>query len=297
MKFGFLCCLLISIVAMVQAQSPDWEWVNSHGGSNYEWGQSVATDVAGNIIVGGAFYSPTFNLGATVFTSPDTTKHTSYIVKYDANGNVIWAKQPMPSGGQIYNRVTSIGSDYMNNIYVTGIYFSNNLTFDGVTVTNNHCCLGAYFLVKYDASGNLLWATTTGGAKAGGWPYPPQPYYEVFALNKIAVNKTSGEVYMTGTYDSTSMTLGNTVLTNNTLDTGYYPQNDVFVVKYSTSGNVLWARSIGGARQDYASDIAVNNSHVVVTGAFSSFFVIVGPQVLVNPNQNSSADNHLPFVV
>lgn len=297
MKFGFLYCLLISIVAMVQAQSPDWEWVNSHGGSSYEWGQSVVTDVAGNIIVGGAFYSQAFNLGASVFTSPDTTKHSSYIAKYDANGNVIWTKQPMPSGGSIYNRVTSIGTDYMNNIYVTGIYFSNSLTFDGVTVTNNHCCLGAYFLVKYDASGNLLWATTTGGAKAGGWAYPPHPYLEVSALNKIAVNKTSGEIYMTGTYDSSSMTLGNTVLTNITLDTGYYPQNDVFVAKYSTSGNVLWARGIGGARQDFASDIAVNNSHLVVTGAFGSFFMIVGPQILVNPNQNSLADKTLPFVV
>lgn len=297
MKFRFTIFLSMYLVTMVSAQSPDWEWVNSHGGSNYEWGQCVAKDAAGNIVLGGAFHSPIFNLGGTVFNNPDTTKHSSFIVKYDAVGNVVWAKQPIPAGGQIYNRVTAIDTDNQNNIYVTGIYFSNSLTFDGVTITNNHCCLGAYFLVKYNALGALQWATTTGGAKGGGWPYPPQPYAEVFALNKIAVNKSTGQVYMTGTYDSTTMTLGSTVLINNTTNTQSYPANDVFIAKYGISGNVLWARSIGGARQDHASDLAVNNSEVVVTGAFSSPIVLVGPYALINPNQSSSWDNHLPFVV
>lgn len=296
MKTKLLLYMMLAFVANVKAQSPGWAWATSNGGTDYEWGQSVAEDAAGNTVVVGAFYSSTITFGSTVLTNPNPGKHTSYIVKYNASGNVTWAKQTIAVGGANYNRATGVGIDMLNNIYVTGIYFSTTLAFGTITITNNSCCFGAYYLARYDASGNIIWAITTSGVKAGGWAYPPQPNYEPVPINKMAINKNNGDLYIVGTFDSLNMTFGSTVLTNLTLDTGYLPQNDIFIAKYNSAGNFIWAKSIGGQRQDYATDIAVNNSNVFVTGAFSSSLLFVGSTILINPNQNGSWDNHEPFV-
>jgi len=284
----------LAFIIKVNAQVPNWSIVNSNGGTDHDWGQSVVADVSGNTVVVGAFKSTTMAFGSTILTN-NTGKPKSFIVRYDAFGNVIWAKQPVTVGNSHSNRATGVDMDSLNNIYVTGFYYSSTITFDSITLSKSNT-YAAHYIVKYDPSGNIIWAITTSGCQFLPSTTPPQLYQETAPLNKIAVNKNNGDVYLTGTFDNDSMVFNSTVLMNVTPDTGYLPRRDIFLAKYDSSGNFIWAKSIGGLRQDYASDIAVSNSGIFVTGSFSSSSISIGSTILNNPNQNTAVDKHLPFV-
>jgi hypothetical protein len=81
--------------------SQNWLWARNAGGINgNDYGESVCTDQNGNIYIAGSFNSPKIIIGADTLInySPDTAD--IFIAKYDANGNVLWAKS---AGGQCYN--------------------------------------------------------------------------------------------------------------------------------------------------------------------------------------------------
>src|SRR5688572_21665726 len=59
----------------------------------------------------------------------------------------------------------------------------------------------------------------------------------------------SGNVYVTGRFWSSSLVFGSDTLIN---EGGY----DIFVVKYSASGNVLWAKRAGGTSIDAGQSIS-----------------------------------------
>src|SRR4030095_6248087 len=121
----------------LNAQTPDWSMVNSYGGTDYDWGQSVTSDALGNTVVVGAFKSTTIVFGNTILTN-NTGNPTTFIVKYNASGNVSWAKQPITGTSNPYNRATGVEIDNLNNIYISGFYCSSSITFDTITLTRSN---------------------------------------------------------------------------------------------------------------------------------------------------------------
>src|SRR5205085_938950 len=110
-----------------------------------------------------------------------------------------------------------IATDANGNAYITG-YFSSDITFGNITLTdtsNNR----TLFLVKYDSSGDVVWATRVGGSSNVG--------------NSVVTDVFS-DVYLTGSYKDTII-FGNDTLLNS-------GQGDIFIAKYDSSGQVLWAR-------------------------------------------------------
>jgi hypothetical protein len=56
-----------------------------------------------------------------------------FIVKYDFNGNIIWADGIGATSGAIY--ATCINSDPTGNLYITGYYNSSSITFGATTLS------------------------------------------------------------------------------------------------------------------------------------------------------------------
>ena len=69
----------------------------------------------------------------------------------------------------------------------------------------------------------------------------------------------SGNIYVTGFYRG-SIKMGNTVLTS---DSG---SADIFVAKFTPTGQALWARSLGGPLDDYASSLALAPNGNIIIG-------------------------------
>ena len=154
----------------------------------------------------------------------------------------------------------SIATDASGNVFVTGYFASPTITFGTTTLTN----AGQYdiFLVKYDGTGNVLWAKSAGGTGGDeGWSVSTD---------------ASGNVFATGVFSSPTITFGTTTLTNAGIAA-------IFIVKYDGAGNVLWAKSAGGIGGDggysVATDVAGN---VFATGVFSSPTITFGTTTLTN---------------
>src|SRR5436190_2125072 len=74
----------------------------------------------------------------------------------------------------------------------------------------------------------------------------------------------SGNVYVVGTFRGSNVIFDNITL-NNTGNT------DVYLVKYNSLGNVLWAKSFVGANADFVNSIAVDyNDNIFISGGFES---------------------------
>ena len=266
MKKLFLSLILISFVSFAKAQAPNWAWAKSAGGNGSDEGQSICVDASGNSYVTGYFYSPTITFGTITLINPDSTgtNYDIFIAKYDASGNVVWAKS---AGGSGNDEGQSICVDASGNSYITGWFNSPTITFGTITLTNN----GGYniFIAKYDASGNVVWAKSAGG---GGNDEG----------QSICVD-TSGNSYVTGSFDNSStITFGTTTLTSN----GYA---NIFVVKYDASGNVVWAKSAGGGDDDKGQSISVDaNGNSYITGFFTSPTITFGSDTLINKDVTGS---------
>ena len=237
-------------------------WANGATGASNDGGYNVNVDASGNVYVVGSSNSATLTFGTTALTLHGYDD--VFLVKYDASGNVLWAKGPGGSGNDIGE---SISVDPSGNVYITGYYTSATMVIGTTTLTNTSGAASSsgtndFFIAKYDASGNPLWAKTAGGtANEAGLG--------------IATD-ASGNAYVTGNYASSSITFGTTSFTNG-------GGIDYFIVKYNSAGTVVWGKSATGASNDVGYNIRVDaNKNPIVVGTFNSSTLTFGTTALSN---------------
>ena len=232
-------------------------WAKKAGGTDFDFLYCVASDASGNSFVTGFFYSPTVVLDSDTLTNSSKGTCDMLIAKYDANGNVLWAKN---ANGASYDWGVSVTVDASGNSYAAGGFMSPTLTFGSTILVSE----GGedMFLAKYDENGNVLWAKSAGGT-----------------ANEDAasvITDASGNSYVAGKFYSSTITFGSFTLINN--NPGL---SDAFLVKYDSGGNVLWAKDIGGQSDDMAMGVATDTSgNLYMTGWFRSQTLNLGSVIL-----------------
>lgn len=209
---------------LLNAQTPNWLWAKTAGNTSNDIANSVAVDASGNSYIAGAFLSPTITFGSTTLTNNGADD--IFLAKYDASGNVLWARS---AGGTNHDYANSVAVDPSGNVYVAGYFTSDTIIFGSYTLINTDNTTNStsdLFLVKYNSSGNVLWAKSAAGLNND----------EAASVSVDA----SGNAYITGYFSSYTLSFGTITLTNT--DTINYT-DDIFIAKYNTSGNVLWAKS------------------------------------------------------
>ncbi len=230
------------------------QWSESAGGNYDDMCNSIAVDGIGNSYITGGSGSTSISFGS--ITLNITGVYDFIIAKYNGSGSAQWARNAGVADGK---DVTLDGS---GNCYVTGSFSTATIAFGTSTLTNAGSFTGDLFVVKYNAAGTVQWATSTGG------------YIQEYGYG-IAVDG-NGNSYITGSFSSPSVVFGSTTLT-------HLPgaDADIFVVKYSSAGNALWATSASGGDDEYPYDIAVDGSgNSYITGYFQSGNVSFGSNTL-----------------
>jgi hypothetical protein len=222
-------------------------------------------DAKGNVYVTGYFKSPNLTFGSITLENADkgggdwSFGEDIFIVKYDPNGQPLWAKS---AGGHREERGEDIVVDPNGNVYVAGYFRSDVLSFGSVTLERNFRRENI-FIVKYDPKGQLLWAKSAAGEWSGN-----------SGTNIIAVDP-SGNVYVTGYFESSTLSFDSITLKNEG------EERDLFVVKYNPNGQVLWAKSIGGKDYESGIGIAVDaRGNAYVMGHFCSDSLTIGSTTL-----------------
>jgi hypothetical protein len=168
--------------------------------------------------------------------------------------------------GSADSRTTRVAADASGNIFVTGKFEGSSATF-GATTVNNSGGAGTseFYVAKYDPLGALLWVHTA----------PGNDDDEGLSLSTDG----SGNVYVTGYFESPTLVFGGTTLTNNS-NPGIA---DLFVVKYTASGTVSWAHNYGGTQEESGTAVFADASgNTFVTGMFYSLSVMFGGYGVVN---------------
>ena len=255
--------ILLSISFSTTAQ--DFQWANNYGTPGY--GYDVAVDDNGNSYMVGSFDAASITFGGTTLTNANAGYGDIYVVKVNASGSVVWAKRAGQTGSDY---AYGVAADKQGNVYVVGAYYNNAITFGATTLTNSG---GAdAYVVKYNSSGTVVWAKKAGGI-----------YSE--SANGVSVD-TTGNVIITGQYESPSIGFGSYTLNNS-----YPGVFEVFVSKYNSSGTALWAIGSIGASYDFGLDITTDlagNSFVV--GSFQSNSINVGGNTVYNASTAGTED-------
>lgn len=264
------------------------QWATTVGSAGTsEYGYSIAVDTSGNVYVTGNFSTTTrinsFSSGggggAITLTSYGRLVNASgniyaFIAKYNTNGIVQWATSI--ESLNVANGY-SLAVDTTGNVYVCA-YVIDTLTIKsfgsgggGGTITLSSygtftpTSIDNALIVKYNSSGIVQWATTI----------------ETVCNNvnySIALDSL-GNVYITSQFSNSALinnfTSGGgggpiTLTAYRTLTTG---GNNVYIVKYNSSGIAQWATCIAAASSfvEVNRCIATDSSNnVYFTGFFGS---------------------------
>ena len=220
-------------------------WIRTAGGYSGDYAHCLAVDksfvyVAGEIEGSGNIIK---FIGSTITLVPKGS-NDAFVAKYDLNGSLLWAKR----GGDIYDdKPQGVAYDAAGNIYVCG-YFRTK------TVFGNTVLYGSggndMFIFKLDPNGNYLWAKKAGSAGRDE--------------GTGIVCDAAGNVYVSGMHGS------GCVFGNQTL---YAPDgySNSFLAKYSTNGDLVWVKSVGGKYDDVAWGVTTDKyGKIIMTGLFNS---------------------------
>lgn len=224
-------------------------WVTQSGSANGV-PMAISLDATGNVYITGYFStSGDFDPGTGVSILSPIGGIDIYILKLDALGNFIWAKQ---IAGNSPENARSIASDSNGDLYIGG-YIYGTCDMDPSAGISNLVSVGSAdgFLAKYGSSGNLIWAKSFGGSFIE----------QVVALNLDA----SGNIYASGYFQGTCDVDPGVAVQNYSAVGG----NDIFVSKFDPNGNLIWARQLGGTLDEQVNDLELDTfGKVVLAGSF-----------------------------
>jgi gliding motility-associated-like protein len=185
--------------------------------NNQSVGNAVATDDSGFVYVTG-YFGDTVQFGNTpMLAAPGSTN--AFLVKYDSNGNALWAVQSYTPQQSIFTAWAAsygVSADRHGGVYITG-YFS-----DTIMIGTQMLISPFYdaFVAKYDKFGNFLWARQSSSARPND------------VVSYGVATDSSGNAYITGGFGDTVFFGASQLISGG---------SDMFITKYSPTGNVLWA--------------------------------------------------------
>lgn len=208
------------------------QWQKTLGGSNVDDAQSIRQTTDGGYIIAGSSNSGDGDI------SGNHGNYDYWIVKLDSNGNMQWQKS---LGGSSMDIAQSIQQTSEGGYIVAGSSSSN----DG-DVSGNHGG-GDYWIVKLDINGNIQWQKSLGGSSSE-------------QVNSVQQ-----------TFDGGYIIAGTTVSTDGDI-TVSYGNNDFWVVKLDSGGNMQWQKTLGniGDNIGYYAQQTFDGGYIAVGTSFNS---------------------------
>ena len=206
-------------------------------------------DKTGNASIIGGFGNNGFIQTPTIILTSNS--NNMYLIKFNTLGVLQFAIKSDLGSSAIGENVSS---DDKGNIYIIG-KFINKVVLPCTSFTSpsvNHC-----FLVKYSPTGTCLWAK-----HLKSWSFDGGAANSKIKTDKDGNSYISGHFFNNFQFDSTKI--------NSHHDLSEYDQ-DIFLAKVDSSGNLLWVRVLGGNSQELSGPLSIDIAgNTYLSGYFSS---------------------------
>jgi len=242
-------------------------WAQNFGATSEDVGQAISVDANGNVFTTGYFEDAVdFEWGNGTFNLTTSIFEDVFVLKSDAAGNFLWAKQIVSSS--FYDAGNGIATDVAGNVYITGSFAGTadlDPGIDSAFVTAASSSPDIYIL-KLDAGGNFLWGGRAGdiGNDAG----------------EEIVTDASGNIFTAGSFSRTAdfdfNTGVNNLTTVNTL-------SNVYVLKMNQNNVGIYENMIQNKFTVYpnpATNILKINNLKFEIGSAIKIFDVMGKEVL-----------------
>ena len=267
----FFYCLLVA--NFLHSQYVNWPWAIGSAGNNEQQVMGCASDRYGNLYCAGWFKGGNIIFGNSNLLNPHIGHSAFFVVKLTPSGQVLWAKVGESPYG---NSASSIATDSSGDAYLAGTFNGSVAVFDSLTLSAVDSNNSNDFIAKYDGAGNIVWAKISNGN-----------------IDNIAVDEV-GDAFVTGAFQTDSINFdGVTIFQSHNI----YGEEDFFIAKYSSSGNVLWAKSatlpvVNGINSSAAGDgLAIDKSgNVYATGYFSATYMTFDTITIYNKGDGYTSD-------
>lgn len=206
-------------------------WSKVIGGGGNEEATTIFQTSDGGFFISGYGFSPTVTeQGGAAFNTSNHGNSDVWAAKLDSTGNVQWVKC---FGGSMSDRANA-AIQHSNGTFVLAGYTESN----NGDVSGNHQNMNFFppvntqdaWLINIDASGNLLWQKCLGGSNSEN-------------ANDIK-ELSNGEIVVAGySYSSDGDLISNSGM------------KDVWLLKLSSMGTILWSKSYGGLFDDLAMSV------------------------------------------
>jgi len=271
------------------------EWSKTYGGTADDRGNAIIQTTDGGYAI----------LGQSTSNDEDVTENAGandyWIAKLDASGNISWQKSFGYAGADI--GITLLQTND-NGYFLTGVLDVTASGGQGNTrQSNTRHAGGDYWAIKLDPSGNIQWSKFYGG----GFTDTPYDAVETTDGYIIVGSSDSNDVDINnnkGTYDFWVIKInnngaivweksfggseidearsiiqtndGNFVIVGDTRSSDQDVNSligaaDLWIIKISPTGNLLWEKTIGGSSFDVGRSISkTQDDGFVVTGSSRS---------------------------
>lgn len=214
-------------------------WQKTIGGIGSDFLASAKETTDGGYILGGYSSSPISGEKTQISRGYDDY----WVVKLDADRNIVWSKT---YGGNGFDRLTSIIQTDDGGYLMGG---SSDSNISGEKSENSRGDIDMW-IIKIDASGNIIWQKTFGGSD--------KDWVQSMIKTPDGGYVLAGTSYSDISGDKTQKSRG---------------LGDYWVLKINATGTIIWQKTIGGDNGDIAKSIvATSDGNYVIGGNSASTF-------------------------
>lgn len=245
-------------------------WAKQFSGTSSQ-ANKISLDTQGNVYLTGYFIGTVdFNPGPATYTllSAPNGYTDVFVCKLNSDGEFMWAAQ---TGGESNDIGYGVTTDSDGNVYVCG-HFTGTADFDPASSSYTLSSAGGAdcFIWKLSSAGNFVWAKALTGTS-----------YQVGNNLKMC---DENSFYIAGyTYSTCDFNPEPGVYNLSSVGAA-----DVFIARYKTDGELVWAKIFGGTQDEINKDLAVDESGNVIVGGY-----FYSPKVDFDP----SADSCIKYVM
>ncbi len=306
MNRKFILAIFISLMCFPLFGQSNYSWVYNAGGTNEDRAVSITTDASGNIYTVG-YFNGTVNFGGA-YSLTATGDKDMFLLKLNSAGVIQWAKK---GGGSAADQAIDVKCDAAGNVYTLG-WHEGSATFGTSTIDNSDGAksfiakwdntgnllsvvkLGGYaksFVV--DASGNIyVTSSFSGTIKVVTTTKTSQGNDDLYIakLTSSGAESWVKTIWSTGgneTPIALALTPGDSLLitgrfgsilnfegsTSQGANNGGASNEDLFLAKYSNSGNFAWFKQFDGAMADVIAPNSLTtdaSGNIYLTGTFQT---------------------------